>query len=63
MNRREEITGLTAAPLPKAFLAAGRQLVRRPSPVGWIDAATHGNRMAARRYREAMRPMGWRHAA
>jgi DNA-binding CsgD family transcriptional regulator len=35
-----------------------RQLVRQPSPVGWLDAATHGNRMAARRYREAMRPYG-----
>ena len=35
-----------------------RQLVHRPSPVGWLDAATHGNRMAARRYREAMRPYG-----
>ena len=35
-----------------------RQLVRRPSPVGWLDAATHGNRMAAKRYREAMRPYG-----
>ena len=35
-----------------------RQLVRQPSPVGWLDAATHGNRTAARRYREAMLPYG-----
>lgn len=35
-----------------------RQLVRTPSPVGWLDDATGGNRMAARRYREAMEPYG-----
>lgn len=50
-----------------AFLAAEfgvddvnqlRQLVRTPSPVGWLDGATRGDRMAARRYREAMQPHG-----
>ena len=50
-----------------AFLAAEfgvddvnqlRQLVRLPSPVGWLDRATAGDRMAARRYREAMQPYG-----
>ena len=50
-----------------AFLAAEfgvddvnqlRQLVRLPSPVGWLDQATGGDRMAARRYRQAMEPYG-----
>ena len=50
-----------------AFLAAEfgdddvnqlRQLVRLPSPVGWLDQATGGDRMAARRYRLAMHPYG-----
>ena len=50
-----------------AFLAAEfgvddvnqlRDLVRLPSPVGWLDEATGGNRMAAARYRYAMRPYG-----
>lgn len=50
-----------------AFLAAEfgvddvnqlRQLVRLPSPVGWLDQATGGDRLAARRYREAMAPYG-----
>jgi DNA-binding CsgD family transcriptional regulator len=50
-----------------AFLAAEfgvddvnqlRQLVRLPSPVGWLDDATGGDRMAARRYRLAMQPYG-----
>ena len=50
-----------------AFLAAEfgvddvnqlRQLVRMPSPIGWLDDATGGDRMAARRYREAMHPYG-----
>ena len=50
-----------------AFLAAEfgvedvnqlRQLVRRPSPVGWLDQATGGDRMVAGRYREAMLPYG-----
>jgi DNA-binding CsgD family transcriptional regulator len=50
-----------------AFLAAEfgvddvnqlRQLVRQPSPVGWLDQATGGDRTAARRYREAMEPYG-----
>jgi DNA-binding CsgD family transcriptional regulator len=50
-----------------AFLAAElgvddvnqlRQLVRQPSPVGWLDAATGGDRMAAGRYRLAMAPYG-----
>jgi len=35
-----------------------RRLVGLPSPVGWLDEATRGDRMAARRYREAMRPYG-----
>jgi len=35
-----------------------RQLARAPSPVGWLDGATHGDRMAARRYRIAMHPYG-----
>lgn len=35
-----------------------RWLVRTPSPVGWLDEATHGQRTVARRYREAMRPYG-----
>ena len=35
-----------------------RQLVRLPSPVGWLDQATGGDRTAARRYREAMEPYG-----
>jgi Response regulator containing a CheY-like receiver domain and an HTH DNA-binding domain len=35
-----------------------RRLVRAPSPVGWLDQATHGDRMAARRYRHAMHPYG-----
>jgi DNA-binding CsgD family transcriptional regulator len=35
-----------------------RQLVRMPSPIGWLDEATHGDRAAARRYREAMAPFG-----
>ena len=50
-----------------AFLAAEfgvddvnqlRQLVRRPSPVGWLDQATGGDRMAAGRYRNVMLPYG-----
>ena len=50
-----------------AFLAAEfgvddinqlRQLVGSASPVGWLDEATGGDRMAARRYRMAMRPYG-----
>lgn len=50
-----------------AFLAAElgvddvnqlRQLVRLPTPVGWLDQATGGDRMAARRYRQAMAPYG-----
>lgn len=35
-----------------------RHLVRRQSPVGWLDQSTGGDRMAARRYREAMEPHG-----
>jgi DNA-binding CsgD family transcriptional regulator len=35
-----------------------RQLVRMPTPIGWLDEATHGDRAAARRYREAMAPFG-----
>jgi DNA-binding CsgD family transcriptional regulator len=35
-----------------------RQLVRLPDPVGWLDRATGGDRMAARRYRLAMKPFG-----
>jgi DNA-binding CsgD family transcriptional regulator len=35
-----------------------RSLVRTRSVVGWLDDATRGNRMAARRYREAMQPYG-----
>ena len=50
-----------------AFLAAEfgvddvnqlRQLVRLPSPVGWLDQATCGERMASGRYRQAMEPYG-----
>jgi DNA-binding CsgD family transcriptional regulator len=50
-----------------AFLAAEfgdddvnqlRQLVLLPSPVGWLDQATGGHRMAAGRYRRAMLPFG-----
>ena len=50
-----------------AFLAAEfgvddvnqlRQLVRMPSPVGWLDQATGGDRMTSGRYREAMLPYG-----
>ena len=50
-----------------AFLAAEfgvddvnqlRQLVRQPSPVGWLDQATGGDRMASGRYRQAMLPYG-----
>ncbi len=35
-----------------------RHLARAPSPVGWLDEATRGDRMAARRYRLAMYPYG-----
>jgi DNA-binding CsgD family transcriptional regulator len=35
-----------------------RQLARTPCPVGWLDAATRGNRMASLRYRDAMLPFG-----
>ena len=35
-----------------------RQLVRLPSPVGWLDQATGGDRTVARRYRKAMEPYG-----
>jgi DNA-binding CsgD family transcriptional regulator len=35
-----------------------RHLVRAPSPVGWLDEATHGDRMQACRYRLAMAPHG-----
>jgi DNA-binding CsgD family transcriptional regulator len=35
-----------------------RHLVRTPNRVGWLDQATHGDRMAARRYRDAMHPYG-----
>lgn len=35
-----------------------RQLVRLPSPVGWLDQATGGDRTAAKRYRQAMEPYG-----
>jgi len=35
-----------------------RHLARAPDPVGWLDRATHGDRMASRRYRLAMRPYG-----
>ena len=50
-----------------AFLAAEfgvddvnqlRQLVRQPSPVGWLDQATGGDRMASSRHRQAMEPYG-----
>ena len=50
-----------------AFLAAEfgaddvnqlRQLVRLPSPVGWLDQATGGHRMTSGRYRQAMEPYG-----
>lgn len=50
-----------------AFLAAElgvddvnqlRRLVRLPGPVGWLDKATGGDRMAAGRYRQAMLPYG-----
>lgn len=50
-----------------AFLAAEfgsddvnqlRQLVRLPSPVGWLDQATCGERRASGRYRQAMEPHG-----
>lgn len=35
-----------------------RQLVRQPNPVGWLDESTGGDRMSARRYRDAMHPYG-----
>jgi DNA-binding CsgD family transcriptional regulator/GAF domain-containing protein len=35
-----------------------RQLVRRPGHLGWLDAATRGDRMTAQRYRDAMQPYG-----
>lgn len=35
-----------------------RHLARAPDPVGWLDRATHGDRMASRRYRLAMHPYG-----
>lgn len=35
-----------------------RHLARSRSPVGWLDAATGGDRAASIRYREAMRPFG-----
>jgi DNA-binding CsgD family transcriptional regulator/GAF domain-containing protein len=35
-----------------------RDLVNRPAPIGWLDQATRGDRMSAKRYREAMRPFG-----
>ncbi len=34
-----------------------RDLAHAWSPVGWLDGATRGDRMASRRYREAMRPV------
>ena len=36
-----------------------RDLAQAPSPVGWLDAATKGDRAASVRYREAMRPFGY----
>jgi DNA-binding CsgD family transcriptional regulator len=36
-----------------------RHLARAPSPVGWLDAATSGQRATSIRYREAMRPFGF----
>ena len=35
-----------------------RDLARAPSPVGWLDGATSGERMSSARFREAMRPFG-----
>jgi len=35
-----------------------RVLARAKDPVGWLDAATHEDRNASLRYREAMRPFG-----
>jgi len=35
-----------------------RVLARAKSPVGWLDAATHQDRSASLRYREAMQPFG-----
>jgi DNA-binding CsgD family transcriptional regulator len=35
-----------------------RQLARAASPVGWLDAATRGDRAMSLRYREAMLPFG-----
>jgi DNA-binding CsgD family transcriptional regulator len=35
-----------------------RTLARTSSPVGWLDGATQGDRMAAGRYRDAMEPYG-----
>jgi DNA-binding CsgD family transcriptional regulator len=35
-----------------------RTLVRSPTAVGWLDAATHGDRGGSSRYRGAMRPFG-----
>lgn len=35
-----------------------RVLVRAPSPVGWLDEATGGERTSSARYREAMAPFG-----
>ncbi|MDX6229895.1 MAG: hypothetical protein QOI76_3285 [Frankiales bacterium] len=35
-----------------------RELVHRPVAVGWLDETTRGERISARRYREAMRPFG-----
>jgi DNA-binding CsgD family transcriptional regulator len=35
-----------------------RDLARAPAPVGWLDAATRGDRRSSLRYREAMQPIG-----
>jgi len=35
-----------------------RDLARAPSPVGWLDDATQGDRARSARYREAMAPIG-----
>jgi DNA-binding NarL/FixJ family response regulator len=54
----EASAAFLAAELGDADVNQLRQLVRLRSPFGWLDQATAGDRMAARRYRLAMRPHG-----
>ena len=54
----EASAAFLAAELGQTDVNQLRQLVKRDNHVGWLDHATAGDRMTARRYRLAMRPYG-----